>query len=113
MVFPLWGSFQRECGSGSRVHLVGGGPKLRNLEASLVAQLVKNPPAVQETLVWFPGSGRSPGGGHGNPLQNSCLENPHRQRSLAGNIPWDSKEWDITEHSTADRSGGDGMEVER
>ena len=29
-----------------------------------------------------PGSGRSPGGGHGNPLQCSCLENPHRQRSL-------------------------------
>ena len=30
------------------------------------------------------GSGRSPGGGHGNPLQYSCLENPHGQRSLAG-----------------------------
>ena len=26
----------------------------------------------------------SPGGGHGNPLQYSCLENPHGQRSLAG-----------------------------
>ena len=24
----------------------------------------------------IPGSGRSPGGGHDNPLQNSCLENP-------------------------------------
>ena len=30
------------------------------------------------------GSGRSPGGGHGNPLQYSCLKNPHGQRSLAG-----------------------------
>ena len=30
------------------------------------------------------GLGRSPGGGHGNPLQGSCLENPHGQRSLAG-----------------------------
>ena len=30
----------------------------------------------------IPGSGRSPGGGHGNPLQYSCLENPHGQRSL-------------------------------
>ena len=30
------------------------------------------------------GLGRSPGGGHGNPLQYSCLENPHGQRSLAG-----------------------------
>ena len=26
----------------------------------------------------IPGLGRSPGGGHGNPLQYSCLENPHR-----------------------------------
>ena len=25
---------------------------------------------------WIPGSGRSPGGGHGNPLQRSCLQNP-------------------------------------
>ena len=33
-----------------------------------------------------PGLGRSPGGGHGNPLQYFCLENPHGQRSLAGYI---------------------------
>ena len=32
----------------------------------------------------IPGLGRSPGGVHGNPLQYSCLENPHGQRSLAG-----------------------------
>ena len=89
--------------------------------ASLVAQLVKNLPAMQETLVQFlgredslekgtathssilglpwwlrwqrihlqwgrpkfdPWVGRSPGGGHGYPLQYSCLENPHGQRSL-------------------------------
>ena len=35
--------------------------------------------------------GRCPGGGHGNPLQYSCLENPHGQRSLAGSSPWDHK----------------------
>ena len=35
-------------------------------------------------LVSVPGLGGYPGGGHGNPLQNSCLENPHGQRSLAG-----------------------------
>ena len=29
---------------------------------------------------------RSPGGGHGSPFQNPCLENPHGQRSLAGCI---------------------------
>ena len=28
-----------------------------------------------------PGSGRSPGGGHGNPLQHSCLENPMDRRA--------------------------------
>ena len=38
----------------------------------------KNQPVIQEmqeTQVRFHGSGRSPGGGHGNPLQYSCLEN--------------------------------------
>ena len=37
--------------------------------------------------VWVPGLGRSPGGGHGNPSQYSCLENPAGQRSLAGEGP--------------------------
>ena len=36
----------------------------------------------------IPGSGRSPGGGHGNPLQYFCLENPHEQRSLVGYSPY-------------------------
>ena len=31
----------------------------------------------------IPGLGRSPEGGHGNPLQYSCLENPHGQKSLS------------------------------
>ena len=39
-------------------------------QACLVAQMVKNLPAMRETRV------RSPGGGHGSPLQYSCLENP-------------------------------------
>ena len=53
----------------------------------------------QEGLVWgqnkvtgqesqIPGLGRSPGAGHRNPLQNSCMENPHGQRSLVGHSPW-------------------------
>ena len=49
-----------------------------------VAQMVKNLPAMQESLI--PGLGRSSGGGNGNPLQYSCLENS-RQRSLAGYSP--------------------------
>ena len=52
--------------------------------------VVKNPPAMQET-------GRSPGGGHGYPLQFSCLENPCAQRSLAGYSPQGHKELDKTE----------------
>ena len=43
------------------------------------------------------GLGRSPGGGHGNPLQFSCLENPHGQRSPVGYSPWSHKESDMTE----------------
>ena len=45
----------------------------------------------------IPGSGRSPGEGHGNPLQYSCLENFHGQRSLVGYSPWGLKELDMTE----------------
>ena len=44
-----------------------------------VALVVKNPPANAGNAKdpgMIPGSGRYPGGGHGNPLQYSCLENP-------------------------------------
>ena len=44
----------------------------------------------------IPGSGRSSGGGHGNPLQYSFLENPHGQK-LVGYSPWGHKELDRTE----------------
>ena len=50
----------------------------------------------------IPGFGRFPGGRHGNPLQYSCLENPHGQRSLVGYSPRGRKESDTTERlSTA------------
>ena len=45
----------------------------------------------------IPGLGRSSGGGHGNALQDSCLENPHEQRSLVGYSPRGCKESDTTE----------------
>ena len=49
-----------------------------------------------------PRLGRSPGGGHGNPFQFTCLENPHGKRSLAGDSPWGRKEPDMTKRlSTA------------
>ena len=51
------------------------------LGASQVALVVKNPPAnagdIRDRDVGsIPGVGRSPGEGHGNPLQYSCLKNP-------------------------------------
>ena len=45
----------------------------------------------------IPGLGRSPGKWHGNPLQYSCLENPHEQGSLEGYSQRGRKEQDTTE----------------
>ena len=44
----------------------------------------------------IPGLGRFPGRGHGNPLQYSCLENHHGQRSLESYSLWGCKELDMT-----------------
>ena len=55
--------------------------------ASLMIQMVKNPPAMWETWVRFPGLRRFPGGGHDKPLQYSCLKNSHGQRRLASYSP--------------------------
>ena len=49
----------------------------------------------------IPGLGRSPGGGHSNPHQYSCLENPRGQRNLVGRGPWGHKESDTTELGAA------------
>ena len=62
--------------------------------ASQVAQVVKNTPASPGNLREvdsIPGSGRSPGGGSGNPLQYSCLGKSHGHRSLVGYSPWGHK----------------------
>ena len=45
----------------------------------------------------IPTLGRSPGEGHGNPLQYSCLKNPPGQRNLVGYSPWGHNELDTTE----------------
>ena len=55
--------------------------------------MVKNPPADAGNAGdagLIPGSGRSPGGGHGNPFQYSCLENP-----------MDGGAWWVTVHGVA------------
>ena len=61
------------------------------LWASQVVLVVKNPPANagdMRVVGLISGLGRSPGGGHGNPLQYSCLENP-----------MDRGDWWATAHS--------------
>ena len=45
----------------------------------------------------IPGLGRFPGGGHGNPLQCSCLQNPHGQRSLAAMVHGVTKSQEMTD----------------
>ena len=66
--------------------------------ASLVAQLVKNLSAMQETWVLSLWLGRSPGEGNGNPLQYSCLENPMDRGIWWATVCEGHKELDATEH---------------
>ena len=61
---------------------------------SHMALVVKNPPANAGD--WglpssIPGSGRSPGGGHGNPLQYSCLENHMDRGGWQATVHWVTK----------------------
>ena len=67
--------------------------------ASQVAPVVKNLPAnagdVRDAGL-IPGLGRSPGGGHGNPFQCSCLENP-RDRGAWRAMVHRVTESDVTE----------------
>ena len=69
----------------------GKGYPLQYSWASLVAQLVNNPPAMQETCVRFLGWEDSPGEGKGYPLQYSGLENS------IDYSPWGRKESDTNE----------------
>ena len=65
---------------------------------------IKNPPAMWETQgdpCSIPGSGRSPGGGQGNPVQYSCLENPMDGGAWQATYsPWGCKESDMTARLT-------------
>ena len=58
---------------------------------SHVVLVVKNPSASAGGLRaagWVPGFGRSPGGGHGTPLQRSCLENPVDRGAWRATVHW-------------------------
>ena len=73
--------------------------------ASLVAQTVKKLAATQESWVRSLSWEDPLGGGHGNPLQYSCLENPHGQRILVGYSSWGRKELDTTERLSTIQEG--------
>ena len=68
----------------------------RDYWASLVAQVVKNPPANAKDIRdagLIPGLGRFPGGWHGNPLQYSCLENPMDRGAKQATVHDVAKSW--------------------
>ena len=70
--------------------------------ASQLVLVVKNLPAnAGDTrhACSIPGSGRSPGGGHSNPLQYPRLKNSMDKSSLGGYSPRGHKESDTTEHT--------------
>ena len=61
------------------------------MRASQVALVVKNQPTNAggiRDVGLIPWSGRSPGGGHGNPLQIFLSGESHGQKSLVGYSPW-------------------------
>ena len=67
--------------------------------ASQVVKVVKNPPANAgdvRDMGSIPGWGRSLGGGHGNPPQYSCLENPMNRGAWWTTVHW-SERVDMTE----------------
>ena len=72
--------------------------------ASLVAQLVKNPPAMQEALVRFLGRG-DPWRRNRLPTPIFLPENPQGQRSLAGCSLRGCKELDMTEGLSTPQNG--------
>ena len=66
--------------------------------------VVKNPPANVGDAGSVPGLEKSLREGNDNPLQYSCLGNPHGQRSLVGCSPWGHKELDMTERLNREHS---------
>ena len=90
----------RPPGGSSRSFLFNAETRLKQLSSSssnsvpkgfLGGSAVKNPPAgAAGDMGSIPGSGRSLGGGHGNPLHYSCLENP-----------MDREAWRATDHGVA------------
>ena len=67
--------------------------------------VVKNPPANAGDAVSIPGLGRFPGGGHGNPLRYSCLENPMDRGAWGSTVHGVAKECDTAERQSMSTQG--------
>ena len=61
--------------------------------ASQVALMLKNPPANTVDMGSIPGLGRPPGGGRGDPLQCSCLENLMDRGAWRATVHGVTKSW--------------------
>ena len=86
----------------------------RNFKGFFVGSDGKESTCNAGDLGSIPQLGRFPGGGHGNPLRYSCLENPHGQRSLqASYSPWGCKELGTTERLSTTQSEKCGQSVQR
>ena len=59
--------------------------------------VVKSPPANPGDSGWIPGSGRSPGGGHGNPFQYSWVGNSRDRRAWQATVHRVTKKLDTTQ----------------
>ena len=83
--------------------------------ASQVVLVIKNLPANAGDAGLIPGYGRSPGGGHGYPLQYSCLENPTDPEEPGGlQFPGSQRvwqEWSNLAH-TRPRAGNEQYKLE-
>ena len=62
-------------------------------QASLVAQMVKNQPVMQETRLRSLGREDSPGEGNGNPLEHPCLENSMDRGAWRATVHGVTKRW--------------------
>ena len=100
----LGGRFSSSCPLGGWWLLISRGsqstrcnwPQRRVLWASQLALMAKNLPANAgdiRNVVWIPGLGRSPEGGHGNPFQYSGLENPMDRVAWRATVPGVAESW--------------------
>ena len=84
---------------------------LNAAHAARVVLVVKNPPANAGDAGSISGSGRSPGGGHCNPLQDSCLEDPMDRGAWRAIVHGVAESWTRLTRLSTNAQGGSGDRV--